>query len=29
VMEGAGHMLVMERVAEVAGWIAGFVERLA
>lgn len=28
VIEGAGHMLVMERVGEISGWIEGFVERI-
>jgi pimeloyl-ACP methyl ester carboxylesterase len=29
VIEGAGHMLVMERVGEVAGWISSFVDRVS
>ncbi len=29
VIEGAGHMLVMERAGEIAGWIQSFVERIS
>jgi pimeloyl-ACP methyl ester carboxylesterase len=28
VIEGAGHMLVMERTGEISGWITGFVDRV-
>lgn len=28
IIEGAGHMLVMERVAEVAAWMEGFAQRV-
>ena len=28
VVEGAGHMLVMERTGEISGWIEGFLDRV-